>query len=164
MNAGTGITYSFWIKPGPYSHTYLVSKYMGAGEGIAMMSQSNGQMCAFGGNSQCNNNGPSTCIDNGWTEGVWTMITVVYSAGYGYQSGMHIYKNGNHAATGSFKHCEVNAPLTVGEWDRGRHGSNNNGNKWKGFFDEFMIFRKALSSGEVKELYNSAEHLHQCLI
>jgi hypothetical protein len=159
------LTIVFWMKAGGHTHSYLFSKYSGGGQGWAIITGEDNTLCAFGGNANCDNNGPTTCLSS-WTENVWDHYAVVFdNHGSGYHKGLSLYKNGQRAAEGGeYNSCDIDAPLTIGEWDRGElspHKSND-GVSWTGELDEIMIFKRELNPVEIATLYTNAAAINTC--
>ena len=139
------MTVSFWAKPDNCTQdSFIMESGNGSQGSFQVMLEGNGNGNGAGwaaGNSYAYSNDHGTC-----TPGVWQYVTAVFENG----SSKKIYVNGSLAQTDTASYSNNSNTATV-------IGSRGNGVEYvySGALDEFSVWNRALSAGEITTQYNS---------
>jgi hypothetical protein len=149
LNLTKEFSICLWIKPGKQSHveTGIISKsrWSEAGYSIGMNTYQTNVVCfyAYGGGSDPVLNLKSK--PNAIVQDQWNHIAVTFDS----SSAAKIYRNGEEVGSGSAAGPASKSPvkLVIGKYDEDQPAFN-------GTIDEVMIFNRALSVEEVRQIYD----------
>ena len=143
----SAITYAFWIKPEGESGARSV--YFGSYSGNSWsIEKTTGNLVRL----YWNGSPDETCSGATITDGVWQHVCITKSG----TSDVKVYINGVQKWSSTAAHNNLSFPTT---YRLGRDVRSNDGTPYKGLMSDFRIYATALSTNDVKALYQNSAYI-----